>query len=272
MSVNIVMLKLYTRLKNMSIYSQVLIVHGLIYTTLLLGLILAFDWQLLLVGLALGWVLFWIGGSVSLHRYTSHRTFEAKNRVVKWLLLWAGAQCTLGSVPGFAAAHRLHHRNSDTDQDPFRLTDSFWHNFKLWAYHFPKITVSPRIIVDLLGDRDFKFAHEHYWFIWGIYPALVLLLGGPVAVVYFVAVPIFYVICGMGYVTVIAHSTTWSRWFNGTSKFSTNDASWDSKFFSYLFVGEGYHHSHHDKPGTSDYTIPGQQFDLTGWVIRYLKK
>ena len=266
------MLKLYTHLKNMSIYSQVLIVHSILYTTLLLGLVYAFDWKLLLEGVAIGWVLFWIGGSVGLHRFISHRTFEAKNRFIKWILLRASAQCTLGSVPGFAAAHRLHHKNSDTELDPFKLTDSAWHNFKLWAYHFPKIVVSPRSIIDLLGDKDFKFAHEHYWAIWSVYPIIVLLTGGPIAFVYFVAVPIVYVICGMGYVTVIAHSTVWRRWFNGTSEFETNDASWDGKFFTYVFVGEGFHHSHHNKPGNSDYTIPGKQFDITGWAIRYLKK
>jgi stearoyl-CoA desaturase (delta-9 desaturase) len=266
------MLKLYTHLKNMSIYSQVLIVHSILYATILLGLVYAFDWKLLLEGIAIGWVLFWIGGSVGLHRFISHRTFEAKNRFIKWILLWASAQCTLGSVPGFAAAHRLHHKNSDTELDPFKLTDSAWHNFKLWAYHFPKIVVSPRSIVDLLGDKDFKCAHEHYWAIWSVYPIIVLLTGGPIAFVYFVAVPIVYVICGMGYVTVIAHSTVWRRWFNGTSEFETNDASWDGKFFTYVFVGEGFHHSHHNKPGNSDYTIPGKQFDITGWAIRYLKK
>jgi len=256
----------------MSIYSQVLIVHAILYITVFLTLVFAFDWQLLLAGIAVGWLLFCIGGSISLHRYTCHRTLEPKNRIIKLLLLWAGVQCTLGSVPGFSAAHRHHHKNSDTDKDPFKLTDSFWHNFKLWIYHFPPVSFSPRSIVDLIGDNDIKFSHTHYWKIWAIVPALVLLSAGPIYFAYFIAVPIVYVIMGMGYVTVISHSLTWKKWTGGTAIYETNDTSWDSKLFTLLYVGEGFHHSHHASQGTFDYSIKGQQFDLSGFIIRRLKK
>lgn len=266
------MIKLYTTLKNMSIYSQVLVVHIILYVIVAITLIIAFNWKLLLAGLIVGWLLFCIGVSISLHRYTSHKTFEPKNRIIKILLLWAGVQCTLGSVHGFAGAHRHHHKNSDTNNDPFRLTNSFWHNFKLWLYYFPPVVFTPRSIFDLLGDNDIKFSHVHYWKIWLIYPLLILFLGGPIYFAYFVAIPIVYVITGMGYVTVIAHSHMWKQWINGTSEYKTNDLSWDSKLFTLLYAGEGFHHSHHANQRLSDLSIKGKQFDISGFIIKQLKK
>ena len=233
------------------------IMHGVF----LIGLILAFDWSMLLGGFIFSWLLFCIGGSASLHRWCCHRSFEPKNRVIKWFLLWAGVQCTLGSVPGFAASHRHHHVNSETDQDPFKMTDSFWHNFKLFWYHFPKMNISPRLFVDILKDKDMKFSHDHYWKIWSVYPILVLVLGGPVAVVYFVAMPVTYMVLGMSWVTVGAHC--------GKYDAVTKDHSQDNHLFTALFAGEGLHNSHHAQPGECDFNRT--KIDPTGLVIRFLK-
>lgn len=260
-NVNIVMLTLYRTIRNSSTYSQVLFVQTVMHVLVIAGLIVAFDWSLLFAGLAVSWLLFCVGGSVSLHRWTCHRSFEPKNRVIKWLLLWLGVQCTLGSVPGFAASHRQHHVHSDTEQDPFQLKNSFWHNFKLFWYHFPKMSVSPKMIVDILRDKDMRLSHDHYWKIWAVYPALVLLLGGPVYFVYFVALPITYMVLGMSWVTVIAHS--------GPIDPITKDRSWDSRLFTVLFAGEGLHNSHHAHPGQCDFNAT--KLDPTGLVIKFLK-
>ena len=256
------MLKLYRAIKNKSTYQQVLVVQSIMYVILVLGLIFAFDWLLLFYGLAVSWLLFCIGGSVSLHRWACHRSFEPKNRLVKWILLWAGVQCTLGSLPGFVGSHRQHHVHSDSDQDPFKITNSMWHNFKLFWYHFPKMNISPRWMVDILKDPDMKFSHDHYWTIWSVYPLLVFLLGGPIAVVYFVALPVTYMVLGMSWVTVLAHLGPYNP--------ITKDRSWDSSLFTMLFAGEGLHGSHHAHAGECDFNRT--KFDPTGLVIRYLKR
>ena len=107
------MLKLYSIIKNSSNYTQTLWVQSTIYLTALLGLILLFNLKLLLIGLLLGWLLFCFGVSICLHKYASHQTFTPRNRLIKIFLLWLGAQTTLGSITGFAAGHRQHHRDSD---------------------------------------------------------------------------------------------------------------------------------------------------------------
>lgn len=265
------MLTLYRSLKNSSNYIQVLWVQAILYISVAAGLITAWDWQLFVLGLALGWILFCIGISVCLHKMVSHRTFEPKNRLIKYALLWAGVQTTLGSPIGFAAGHRQHHSDSDGPTDPFRLSDSFYHNLKLWFYHFSTANIRPRIIKDLTSDTDIKFFHNNYWKVWAVYPAILLAVS-PTYFVYFFAVPAVYGFLGMSYVTVIAHSKQWKKWFKGSNDYNDLDDSWDSKFFTLLFAGEGYHHTHHVTPGVYDYSTTNNKFDFSGWVIRKISK
>jgi stearoyl-CoA desaturase (delta-9 desaturase) len=264
------MLKLYRSIKNMSTYQQVLPVQALMHLVFLWGVFQYWNATYLIIGLIISWSLFWIGGSISLHRWICHRAFEPRNKLVKWFLLWAGIQCTLGSIPGFAGAHRLHHAYSDTDRDPFVLKNNLWHNVKLWFYHFPKMSISPKMIVDLMRDKDIKLSYTHYWKIWAIYPLIVLATGGIEAFVYFVALPIVWMVLGMSYVTVVAHSPRWRKMFKAKTK-TDSDWSWDSKFFSILFAGEGFHGCHHKDPSQSDYSNMSGKFDASGWLIRYLK-
>lgn len=265
------MLKLYHYLKNLSNYQQTLFVQFLLYVTVLLGLTFAFDLQLLILGLITGWVLFCFGVSISLHKWASHRTFEPKNKFIKWTLLWAGVQSTLGSNIGFAAGHRQHHVDSDGPTDPFVLSSSICRNVKLWFYHFSTEHIGIRLVKDLASDADYKFFHKHYWKIWAVIP-IILTVINPIYFVYFVAVPAVYVFLGMSYVTVVAHSLSWKRIFRGTSHYNDLDHSWDSKFFTILFAGEGYHHTHHVFPGKYNYSEISGRFDPSGWIIGFLRR
>jgi len=264
------MRKLYYYLKSLSNYQQTLFVQFLLYVTTALGLLFVFDLKLFLLGLALGWLLFCFGVSISLHKWISHRTFTPKNRLIKLFLLWAATQSTLGSPIGFAAGHRQHHRDSDGPTDPFALSNSVWHNVKLWFYHFSTEHIGARLVKDLASDRDFKFFHKHYWRIWIVVP-LVLTVINPLYFIYFVAVPAVYVFLGMSYVTVIAHSLSWKRMFKGTNPYNDLDDSWDSRFFTVLFAGEGYHHTHHVHPGQYNYKDINGRTDPSGWIIKYLR-
>lgn len=264
------MLTLYRVIKNSSNYSQVLVVQSLLYIAVLVTIFLNFNLWLFLLGLLIGWILFCVGVSISLHKWISHKTFIPRNRFVKILLLWASVQSTLGSPIGFAAGHRQHHISSDTDKDPFVLTDSKWNWVKLWFYHFDTRNISPRLIKDLSQDQDIKFFHNHYWKIWSVYP-VILLVTNPSLFIYFFAVPAVYTFLGMSYVTVIAHSTLWRRIFSVHNS-SELDQSWDSRFFSILFAGEGYHYAHHKNPGLSDYKSITGKIDAGGLLIRFLRK
>ena len=46
------------------------------YIGLIIGLVLYFDWAWLVAGLAYSWILFLVGASCGLHKYSSHRSFD----------------------------------------------------------------------------------------------------------------------------------------------------------------------------------------------------
>ena len=243
----------------MTNYDKIKLAQAVAVISLILTLSLAFSWPLFLLGLLAGWIFFCLGLSVSLHKFSSHRTFET-DRITKFIILWFGTAITMGSAINFAAGHRQHHRNSDTPDDPYSLSGSFWHRIKLFCYWFPTHKINPMIIKDLLRDKDHVWFNDNYWKILLPYP-IILLIIDPVLFGYFYALPVTYVLLGMGYVTVIAHLRL------GTRPYDTNDNTWDSKIFALLLAGEGYHNTHHACPGCSSLG----RFDAAGWVINKIK-
>lgn len=245
----------------MSNYDKIKLAQAILVLSTILTVIFAFDFTLLLLGLLVGWVFFCVGLSVCLHKLSSHRTFEPKNRIIKYVLLWFGTVVTMGSTINFSAGHRQHHKHADTPEDPYCLQGTLWHKIKLFFYWFPTYKINPMIIKDLLRDKDHVWFNDNYWKILLPYP-IVLLIIDPVLFGYFYALPVTYVLLGMGYVTVIAHLKLGSR------PYATNDNSWDSKTFAVLLAGEGYHNSHHANPGKN---VLGP-CDCAGKLIELIKK
>lgn len=254
-------------IKKLSIpnYNRVRIAQAMIYLLVIWGVVTHFSLGLMLLGFVLGYVLFTIGVSVSLHKYISHRALEPRNRLVKHFLLWMGTLTTLGTPIEFAAGHRTHHIHSDTEKDPFVIKQSLLHNLKLWFLWMDTSMINPRMIIDLMKDKDMKFYHNNYWKVWAVYPAVLLLID-PILVVYLFALPVVYCFLGMSWVTVLAHSQLAQRIYTGTKPHSTADKSWDSLFFSLLFAGEGYHETHHAYPGERNYGRKNGRFDLSGEI------
>lgn len=243
----------------MTNYDKIKLAQSVAVISAITTLIFAFSWTLLLLGLLTSWLFFCVGLSVSLHKYSSHRAFTT-NKIIKYVLLWAGTVVTMGSSINFAAGHRQHHRTSDTAEDPYCLDGSIWHKIKLFFYWFPTYKINPMIIKDLLRDKDHAWFNDNYWKILLPYP-IVLFLIDPVYFGYFYAVPVTYVLLGMGYVTVIAHLRL------GTRLYDTTDNSWNSRLFAVLLAGEGYHNTHHAFPGNCKLG----SLDAGGYLIKLIK-
>ena len=253
----------------MTNYEKIKLAQALAIVSTVITLCLAFNLTLFLLGLLASWVFWCMGLTISLHKYSSHRTFEAKNKFVKYIILWFGTVIAMGSAINFAAGHRQHHKHADTPEDPYCLTGSFWHKFKLFFYWFPIYKINPMIIKDLLRDRDHVWFNDNYWKILLVYPAILLAIN-PLWFVYFWALPVTYIILGMGYVTVTAHLPSLQKY--GTRPNETTDNSWNSRLFAVLLAGEGYHNTHHAYPGKYNYeTVPGD-FDISGRIIEVIKK
>lgn len=252
----------------MTNYEKIKLAQAVAIISTIVTLVFAFDWALLIAGLLVSWLFWCMGLTISLHKYSSHRTFEAKNRVIKYILLWFGTVITMGSSINFAAGHRQHHRHADTPEDPYNLNGNWFHRVKLFFYWFPTYKINPMVIKDLLRDKDHTFFNNNYWKILLVYPVALLLID-PVWFGYFYALPVVYTILGMGYVTVWAHTAEFQKY--GTKPYATTDNSWNSRLFSILLAGEGYHNTHHAFPGKYNYETQSGDFDASGRIIELLK-
>jgi stearoyl-CoA desaturase (delta-9 desaturase) len=245
----------------MTNYNKIKLAQALAVISSILTLLFAFNWTLLVLGLLVGWLFFCVGLSIGLHKFSSHRTFTPKNQFLKNLVLWFSTVVTMGSTINFAAGHRQHHKHADTIDDPYCLQGSLWHKIKLFFYWFPTYKINPMIIKDLLRDQDHVRFNDNYWMILLVYPSILLLID-PILFGYFYALPVTYVLLGMGYVTVIAHLRLGQREYN------TTDNSWNSRTFAVLLAGEGYHNTHHAHPGLN---ILGP-LDAGGYMIELIKE
>ncbi|MCA9170070.1 MAG: acyl-CoA desaturase, partial [Planctomycetales bacterium] len=89
-----------------------------------------FTWQ----GLAVGFVLYWLTGSIGVclgyHRLLTHGAFQV-HRPTRILIALIGGLSGEGSAIDWIANHRKHHAHSDHEGDPHSPRDGSW-----WAHMF----------------------------------------------------------------------------------------------------------------------------------------
>jgi len=251
---------------------KVKIAQAIAYSVAAGTLIWFWDLKLFLVALFLGWILFGLGVSICLHKWASHKTFVPKNRFYKWLILWFGTICTLGSTVSWAAGHRKHHQYTDKEGDPHRPAGNFWHKVKVYFYYFPTYHISPMIIKDLTSDVDHKWFHKNYYIIIYSY-ALSLLMIGPEYLGYFYALPVLYVFTGISWVTVIAHIPSTGRFGYRSDTYriyNSDDYTYNSHVWQFLLMGEGYHNTHHACPWLWNNAVLPGEFDISAKIIKLI--
>lgn len=247
--------------------TKVKAVQLFVYLMSLYTLIWHWDTKMVLLSLFLGWVGFGMCVSVALHKYAAHRTYTPKNRLLKWIVLWFGTIGSLGSTICWAAGHREHHRYSDQLQDPHSPAGSLWRKLQVWFFYVPTWKINPMIVKDLTGDPDHQFFHRHYYKIIIGYCVLLFLIN-PLYVGYFYAIPVWYVLTGISWATVIAHipQLGYLSW----RTYDTTDYTVNSHFWSLVFIGEGLHNNHHGCAGMWNNAINKGEFDLTAPIIKLI--
>ena len=102
------------------------------------------------------------------HRYWAHRQFDM---TVLWQRIFAvmGLFALTGDPIGYSSTHRIHHRYSDTDQDPHSPMHGFWHAFILWMFKPRNDTRQLLNAKDLLKDDFLMWLMKHQnKVVWGI--------------------------------------------------------------------------------------------------------
>tara|TARA_R110000868_G_scaffold377841_1_gene643202 strand:+ start:4453 stop:4971 length:519 start_codon:yes stop_codon:yes gene_type:complete len=162
---------------------------------------------------------------------------------------WLCHHLPMGSVIGWSAYHRLHHKHSDTELDVHSPTiQGYFHIiFGVWENK-----ISKKVVKDLLTP-ELIWWHKHY-FTYHITLSVVLLWLFPWCLVFVYAIPNFLNLISALLIAIVPHRS--------------GEVS-NSLMLDIVTLGEGKHNYHHKYPFDYKYG----KYDLTGiFIERVLKK
>ncbi len=222
------------------------------------------------VALIVLWILTGLGITAGYHRMFSHRTWWAP-APVRFIALILGAATWQNSAIVWSAGHRYHHKDVDSEDDPYSITRGFLYAHMLWvmmegARHDDLATVP-----DLQKDPLCAWQHKNYnWiaatFNIGVPVALGLWTGNIWGMLLWAGLLRIVVVHHMTFlINSLAH--TW-----GGRGWSANHSARDNAVVALLTLGEGYHNFHHTFPADYRNGVRWYQFDPTKWLIWSLSR
>lgn len=209
-----------------------------------------------------------IGITGGYHRLWAHRAYEA-SFPVEFVLMLLGSGALEGSIKWWCGGHRVHHRYTDTEKDPYNANGGFWYAHLGWMLVKPEKKAYSDIS-DLSARAIVRFQHKYYLFVGPfmavVFPTLVAgLLWDDWVGGYFYAgaCRLFFVHHSTFCVNSVAH-------YFGAHTYDDKHSPRDSIFTALITLGEGYHNFHHEFPQDYRNGIRLFDYDPTKWTIKFL--
>jgi len=231
-----------------------------------------FDWWL---GVALYFIrMFFI--TAGYHRYFSHRTFKT-SRVFQFLLAFFAQTSLQKGALWWAANHRIHHKNSDTLEDPHSANlFGFWYAHIGWILGPDFKETRYDLIKDLAKYPELRWLNKYNWFPGIILAAVVWLIGNSVngAGIFDYQAGLSTLFIGFFLSTIVLYHGTFT--INslmhkiGGRRYATKDLSKNSIILALVTLGEGWHNNHHYYQSTARQGFHWWEIDITYYLIRLL--
>jgi len=207
------------------------------------------------------------GITAGYHRLWSHRAYSA-SLPLRIVLMILGTNAFQGSIKWWTLRHRLHHRYTDTEHDPYNSMRGFYYSHMGWMFEKPYY---PRIKTidasDLNADPVVRFQHTY------IVPLLLICgFGWPALCGWWLGDTVGGILW-IGYVgRLYVWHATWSinsfaHWM-GERLYCDNISARGNLVCAILTFGEGYHNFHHEFPRDYRNGIRWFDYDPTKWMIR----
>ena len=203
------------------------------------------------------------------HRLFAHRTYETSTPV-RFLLLLFGAATFEESALKWASQHRQHHLFTDTEHDPYGVTQGFWHAHIGWIL-FWRHKVNYDNVKDLRRSRLVAHQHDyHEW--WSIGGGIVL----PMLIAFWIGHPLGgFIMTVCLRLVIVFHPAFFVNSFAhtfGARPYDHAMSARDNWFGALLTNGEGFHSFHHRFPADYRNGIRWYDWDPTKWCIYLMSK
>ena len=197
------------------------------------------------------------------HRYFAHRGYKT-SRVFQFIIAWCGCMSIQRGPIWWAGHHRVHHKHSDTDDDPHspvansvwwshvgwvvstKFSDSGWDQMKDWA-KYPELRWLEKF--DMIPGT-----------LLGVFCYLVGGLPG-LAWGFFLSTILVYHVTFM--VNSVCHLL-------GKRRFATDDDSRNNWLVALLTFGEGWHNNHHHYPSAARQGFRWYEIDISYATLKFL--
>ncbi|KAJ2483646.1 hypothetical protein IWW56_000210 [Coemansia sp. RSA 2131] len=201
------------------------------------------------------------------HRLWAHRAYRASRPLELFLAIF-GTSSIQGSIIWWVQNHRLHHRYTDTERDPYNIKRGFWYAHHGWIlFRRKEEDLGYAEMSDLHANKIVVWQYNYYFFITAM-TSLVLptifcgyffndWMGG-----FFWAAVARLV--GVQQVTFCVNSVAHTF---GTQPYSDEQTPRDNWITGIITLGEGYHNFHHAFPNDYRNGVRWYDIDLTKWVL-----
>jgi stearoyl-CoA desaturase (delta-9 desaturase) len=223
-----------------------------------------FSWKAVGVMLFLYWVTACLGITVGFHRMGAHRSFQAPKWLEYFFILCGSLACQGGPLD-WIGLHRIHHKYSDTSEDPHDSNEGFWWSHLGWMmYRIPASEDIPRYTQDISKDPFYLFCQNYFVLIQVALGLLLFAIGGWPFVIWGIFVRLVVVF----HVTWLVNSATHKF---GYVSHQSDDNSRNCWWVALLSFGEGWHNNHHAYQFSARHGLQWWEIDVTWMIIRSLE-
>jgi stearoyl-CoA desaturase (delta-9 desaturase) len=194
------------------------------------------------------------------HRYFSHRSYRL-GRVSQFVLAFIGSTAAQKGALWWAAHHRAHHKNSDTERDIHSPIRGFWWSHVGWILCDKYTKTDSAAIKDFTRYPELVWLDKHDWVgPWSLGIASYLIAGWSGLLIGFFASTIV-----LWHATFCVNSVAHVL---GRRVYDTTDTSRNSTIVALITSGEGWHNNHHRYPWAARQGFRWWQIDVTYYVLR----
>lgn len=218
--------------------------------------------------------MFWITGGY--HRYFAHRSYKT-SRWFQFVIAFMAQTSAQKGALWWAGHHRVHHRTSDTYEDPHSMKHyGFWYSHVGWIIGPDYKVTDYKIIGDYSKYPELVWLNKNYLVPPVILALTVMAMGGIVnggsVLMMFTSAGFSTLLIGFFLSTVILYHGTFS--INsimhkfGKQRYESNDESKNNLILALVTLGEGWHNNHHYYEVAARQGFFWWEIDITYYILK----